>query len=117
MTVSDSCVGCGHCARVCSLSTSCKVISVLASLRLRLPVTVHGTVRAKPCAGKDASLACAPNHGQHTGAPPRMDLPGANLAASDTHTTGACCDLGRKLTTCAPCRQIVARPPWLSMSA
>lgn len=48
--------------------------------RAALALTCHITVRAKPWPGKPLSVAWGPNQGQHTGAPPRMDLPGANLA-------------------------------------
>ncbi len=89
MTLSSRRVFCGHWVWVCSFSSNASVISVSPLGKAALCVTSHITVRAKPWPGKLDSVACAPNQGQHTGAPPRMDLPSANLANLDTQITGS----------------------------
>ena len=49
--------------------------------------TVQTWLRAKPCAGLSGSSGCGPNQGQHTGAPPRKDLPGMKVASGDSQMT------------------------------
>jgi hypothetical protein len=79
VTVNSRRVARGHWARVCSLGMSMRVMRVSPLSRAALAVTCHITVRAKPWPGKPLSVAWGPNQGQHTGAPPRMDLPGCEL--------------------------------------
>ena len=72
----------------------------------------HKRVRTNPCALWPGR---SPNHGQHTGIPPRTALPGSNTAASDSHSTGGM-PLGRQAITRAPCKATRAVASGVAMS-
>src|SRR3569833_4751461 len=64
---SSSCEACGHQARVFAGGTKRNTKRVEPLESASVAMTSHARVRAKPCAGNAGSVACGPNHGQHTG--------------------------------------------------
>src|SRR3569623_93012 len=105
---SSSCEACGHQARVFAGGTKRNTRRVAPLESASVAITSHARVRAKPCAGNAGAVACGPNHGQHTGTPPRTDLLALHLAAGDSHTTGGV-PCGAQFNSWAPCRAITAR--------
>src|SRR3569623_2103479 len=104
---SSSCEACGHQARVFAGGTKRNTRRVAPLESASVAITSHARVRAKPCAGNAGSVACGPNHGQHTGTPPRTDLLALYLAAGDSHPTGGV-PCGAQYNRWAPCRAITA---------
>src|SRR3569833_1836644 len=104
---SSSCEACGHQARVFAGGTKRNTRRVAPLESASVAITSHARVRAKPCAGNAGSVACGPNHGQHTGTPPRTDLLALYLAAGDSHTTGKK-PFGAQINCWAPCRAFTA---------
>ena len=107
VTVSVAINLCGHICMVSSVLCNLSVIFVVPSSTACVESTDHSNSRAKPCAFFVVSVGCAPNHGQHSGIPPRMGLPGLRKHLLLTHSTSLPLR-GLNDSTCAPYRLIFA---------
>src|SRR5262245_50290802 len=65
----------------------------------------HDFARTKPCAGALGSSALVPNHGKHTGTPPRIARPCSHRDFELRKSTSSA-PAGFQEVTCAPCRYI-----------
>src|SRR3569832_2384311 len=83
----SSAEACGHHTRLEATGTN-RNTSCVASPVETNNTTTQDNKHTKPRTGNEGALACGPNHGQHTGTPPRTDLPALYLACGDIHTTG-----------------------------